>query len=199
MLPVLAVEPETQDRDILAARRRQVVRALPGLFTEIAPYVEKPVLSVDPRGKLWLVTALKHDPLAGADGRYVIPEAPQADLRCLAASGIRVEHIVVAHEVRRTARTDRLMPLLADGPRRCGPEVARALVGSVPEYPPAARVAAAMDTALRGLTRGADVLARSSRRAVAHLDPIIFGVIGAGRPLNPGHPALWVALTAWEW
>jgi hypothetical protein len=199
MLPLPAAEPETPDRDILAARRQQIVRAVPGLFAEIAPYVDEPVLSVDARGTLWLVAAHQHDPLVRADARYVIPKGPLADLRRLADSGLRVEHVVVAHEVRPDAKARRLMPLLADGPRRCAPEVARELVGPVPEYPVAARVATAMDAALRGAARGAGAVARSSRRALAQLDPIIFGVVGSDRPLRPGQPALWIALTAWEW
>jgi hypothetical protein len=199
MLPTLAAEPDTRHRDILTTRQREITTAVPGLFTVVAPYIDEPLLSLDSAGKLWLIASRRHDPLTRADAGYVIPKGPLTDMRRLAAAGIRVEQIVIAHEVRRDATAERLIPLLAGGPRRCAPEVARELVGPVPAHPAATRVATSMEAALRAVGGGAAFLARSGRRAVSQLDPIIFGVIGADRHLVPGQPALWIALTAWEW
>ncbi len=199
MLPSLPAELDTRHRDILTTRQREVTTAVPGLFTVLAPYVDEPLLSLDSAGKLWLIASRRHDPLTRADAGYVIPKGPLAEMRRLVAAGIRVEQIVIAHEVRRDTRSQRLIPLLAGGPRRCAPEVARELVGPVPAHPAAARVATSMETALRTVGGGAAFLARSGWRAVTQLDPIIFGVIGADRQLTAGRPVLWIALTAWEW
>jgi hypothetical protein len=53
-----------------------------------------------------------------------------------------------------------------------------------------------MGRAITAIARPVTAVARETAR---RLDPVIFGLIGADRRLEPGAPALWVACTKWEW
>ena len=86
-----------------------------------------------------------------------------------------------------------LLPLLADGPRTCTDEVARELVGPVPDHPGVARTVGILDALV-----GGDALAWAGDALERLLDPVVFGVV-APYGLVHGAPAAFQPLVAWRW
>jgi hypothetical protein len=197
MMPALAVRPDARTHSILLNRQNKLAAAVPGLSFRIARHVEEPTLIRGDQRKLWLIASLEHDPQFGIDGGCVLPARSLADLRRLAVAGVEVQGIVVAHEVA-ADKSDRLFPLVADGPRRCSAEVAHELAGPIPDGPVATRVARSMNQVVKALSGNTSALLAYGRARVV-LDPILIGVIGTDRRLRAGQPTLWVGLTAWEW
>jgi hypothetical protein len=183
-------------RQTLTALQQQVQSAVPGLASRIGPCIDRPQLRLANDDRVWMLSPLKRDPLTGPGGRYVLPPSAVADLRLIAAAGIEFHTMVVGHEIDLNGPARQLIPQLRDGPRSCPPDLARALVGPVPADPRAAQLARSMGRAITAVARPVTALARETAR---RLDPVIFGLIGADRRLEPGAPALWVACTKWEW
>jgi len=183
-------------RQTLTALRQQIQSAVPGLASRIGPCIDRPQLQLANDGCVWMLSPLKCDPLTGPGGRYVLPPSAVADLRRIVAAGIDFHTMVVGHEIDLNGPARRLIPQLRNGPRSCPPDLARALVGPVPADPRAAQLARSMGRAVTAVARPMTALARETAR---HLDPVIFGLIGADGRLEPGAPALWVACTEWEW
>jgi hypothetical protein len=121
----------------------------------------------------------------------VLPRAQRRRLAAVARLGVGFQHVAIAHQLHPAGPVARLLPELLDGPRTCTDDVARAVAGSVPPHPFAARTLGALDRLVRRdgwLAAAADVL----------LDPLVFGVLGPTTPVH-GQPCLWYPLAAWRW
>lgn len=180
----------------LTAVQQQIQSVMPGLASRVMPCLDRPQLHLTSGSRIWMLSPLGCDPLAGPGGRYVLPPSAVADLRQIAAARIEFHTILIGHEIDRYGLARQLIPQLRDGPRSCPPDLARALVGPVPADPRAAQLAHAMERAITAVARPVAALTQATAR---RLDPVIFGLIGADGRLEPNRPALWVACTAWEW
>jgi hypothetical protein len=153
---------------------------------------DRPVVGLD-GGTPWLYAFAQHDPLRDARGVDVVPRRQRRQLRRIAAAGPRFDAVAVAHELDVNGPVRSLMAELADGPRTCTDEVARALVGSVPTHPGVSRAAGMLDALL-----GGDALAWAGDALDRLLDPILFGVV-APYGLVHGLPGVFQPLVAWKW
>ncbi len=160
-----------------------------------ATWYDEPVITLD-GGLPYLVAPAARDPQRGPDGRHLIPGPQLARLRELGNTGLRFEQIAILHELDPNGPVSPLLPVLQRGPVTCSDEVARVVVGPVPEHPGVLRAVRGLDRVVAGfsavgsaLRAGTDVL----------LDPIVFGVVGEGSRLRDGAPALWHPLVAWRW
>ena len=180
----------------LTAMQQQIHSAVPGLASRIRPCIDRPQLRLASDDRVWMLSPLMCDPLTGPGGQYVLPPSAVADLRRIADGGIEFHTMVVGHEIDLNGPAKQLVPQLRDGPRSCLPDLARALVGSVPADPRAAQLARSMGRAMTAVARPVTAL---DRETAHRLDPVIFGLVGADGRLEPGWPALWVACTKWEW
>jgi hypothetical protein len=114
-------------------------------------------------------------------------------LKRIAELDVPFQRLAIAHELNPEGLVRRLLPALRDGPKTCTDEVARALVGGVPEYPGVSRAIQALDVLVCGATSIVP-----DRLWKALLDPIIFGII-APTPPRHGQLCLWYPLAAWRW
>ena len=167
------------ERDWSDARRARVL-----------PWSDEPFLTVD-RGRPWVVTPVERDPLA-RNGRTIVPDEQLRQLERLAQLGLPFQRLAIAHELEPTGPVSALVPLLANGPRICTDEVARALVGPLPPHPGLAQAARVVDS----LVGAARTTAASALDLL--LDPIIFGVVAPSSPAH-GELSLWYPLVAWRW
>ena len=145
----------------------------------------------------------------------IVPGSEQEKLRRLNRAGIHFPLIYVAHEIPK----GRLgLPASAAGVKGPQPTTidrasARQAIGPVPPATDAAalaeRVGRSSQHLLTALGKALPIagsvvaapflLAAAAVGALAAgLDPIVFGVIPAGRPV-PGQPAAWYVLARWEW
>jgi hypothetical protein len=180
-------------RDELA----RVVAHLERQFPHLPPPIvlacsDHPVVGLD-GDTPWLYAFARHDPLLGENGVAVLPRPQRRQLQRIAATGARFDAVAVAHELDTDGPVRTLLPLLADGPRTCTDEVARALVRPVPAHPGVARAAGMLDALC-----GGDALAWAGEALDRLLDPIIFGVL-APFGLVHGAPAVFAPLVAWRW
>jgi hypothetical protein len=153
-------------------------------------WTDVPVLALD-RGRPWLYGPIERDPLA-RNGRTVVPRAQLRQLARLAARGLPIQRLALAHELDPGGPVGDLMSLLDGNPRTCTDEVARELVGPLPAHPGVVRAVRLVDALVGGTVRAA------ADGFELLLDPIIFGVIGATRPTH-GEICLWIPLVAWRW
>jgi hypothetical protein len=198
MLQTLDIRPGTGldvgVRDELAPVAADLARQLPDLPPSIVlPWSDDPVVTRDRSGAPWLYASASRDPLRRGDGVAVLPRRQRRQLRRIAAVGARFDAVAVAHELDPDGPARSVLPLLADGPRTCTDEVARALVGPVPQHPGLARVAGMLDQ-----LRGGDALTRVSKALDRLLDPVVLGVV-APYGLVHGAPAVFQPLVAWRW
>jgi hypothetical protein len=107
--------------------------------------------------------------------------------------GVPFQRLAIAHELDPQGPVRELLPALRNGPKTCTDEVARTLVGGVPEHPGVTRAVQALDVLVCGATS-----AVPDRVWNALLDPIIFGIIGPTPPCH-GQLCLWYPLAAWRW
>jgi hypothetical protein len=156
-------------------------------------WTETPVVALDRMDVPWLISSRERDPLQDAQGRTVLPRRQRARLRQIAKLDIPFQRLAIAHELNPEGPVRELLPALRDGPRGCTDEVARTLVGGVPEHPGVLRVVQALDVLVCGVTS-----AVPDRVWNALLDPIIFGIIAPTPPLH-GQLCLWYPLAAWRW
>lgn len=147
---------------------------------------DEPVLVLDD-GRPWIYGPARRDP-AAVDGRAVLPRRQARRLTGFAALGVPIHDVAVAHELDPSGPVADLLPELADGPRTCTDEVARAVVGPAPPHPAVARTARLLDGIVRTATRTAGDI----------LDPIVFGVVGRDRPEH-GELCLFYPLAIWRW
>ena len=151
---------------------------------------DRPVVGLD-GGTPWLYAFADPTPCAARTGT---PSSPVGSAGSCPDRGGRSQFdaVAVAHELDVNGPVRSLMAELADGPRTCTDEVARALVGPVPAHP--------------GVSRAAGMLARSSAASPGVggaaldrlLDPIVFGVV-APYGLAHGLPGVFQPLVAWKW
>jgi hypothetical protein len=180
-------------RDELARVIAELERQWPQLPPPIVlPCSDHPVVGLDGDAP-WLYAFAEQDPLRDENGVAVLPRRQRRQLRRIAATGARFDAVAVAHELDRNGRVRSLVPLLADGPRTCTDEIARALVGTVPAHPGVARAAGLLDSLV-----GGDALAWTGAALDRLLDPIVFGVAA---PFGLAHcvPAVFQPLVAWRW
>jgi hypothetical protein len=144
----------------------------------------------------------------------VVPRAERAALMRLLDAGIDFPMIYIAHEVQKGQ-----LPIpVGSGPESRATTVdqaaAEAAVGPVPPSAAATalsdRLGRSSQRLLRGMAMAVPiagaivaapfVLAGAAVAAIGAiaLDPIVFGVIPAGRPV-PGQPAAWYVLVQWDW
>jgi hypothetical protein len=145
----------------------------------------------------------------------IIPGAERRDLLRLVGAGIEFPMIYVAHEI---PKGELSIPATGPGlpaqrPVTVDRAAAERAVGPVP--PPVAAAALAdslgrsshrLLTALRmaapivaGIAAAPFLLAGAALAALAAgLDPIVFGVIPAGPPMQ-GQPAAWYIIARWDW
>jgi hypothetical protein len=114
-------------------------------------------------------------------------------LKQIAGLDVPFQRLAIAHELNPEGPVRDLLPALKTGPLNLTDEVARALVGAVPEHPGVVRAVRALDVLMCGATS-----AVPDRVWNALLDPIIFGII-APPPLRHGQLCLWYPLAAWRW
>ncbi|GLY19264.1 hypothetical protein LWF15_04735 [Kineosporia rhizophila] len=161
----------------------------PGLpEPQVQTFHAEPTVLLDRRSRPWLVLAAEQDPLRTRNGRLPIPRHCRERLKEIAESGVLFDAVVLAHELD-PEQVD--ITAIPPSGRRCSPELAREVLGSVPAHPDLARVAGVFER----ITGAAPILAASLER----LDPVVFGVIGPGRPPRDGEPALFFPLVAWRW
>ncbi|HEX8520382.1 MAG TPA: hypothetical protein VF667_12380 [Pseudonocardia sp.] len=157
----------------------------------VLPYSPLPVV-LENRGTPWLYGPAWRDPLLGEDGPGFVPRRVRSELRRMVAADLPFDDVAVAHELDPEGPVRALRPLLADGPRTCTDEVARALVGPVPDHSGVARAVGILDALVGGPAPwAADALE-------VLLDPIVFGVV-APYGLLHGAPAVFQPLAAWRW
>jgi hypothetical protein len=208
MLSTLARSPDvTMTR--LHARHEAIAAAAPFLTPVEDRWSDLPLLRLH-RDRPWLLVPAQRDPIRARNGGPVIPAAQLDVLRGISARGARFDAVAIAHELDPNGPASRLVPQLRGGPRTCSDDVARLLVGPVPDQPDTARLARIMDRAVAGLGRAATLGGKALAGTVAGaaatalaitdpLDPIVVGVLGEyGAPAD-GEPALYYALTAWRW
>jgi hypothetical protein len=142
-------------------------------------------------GEAWTFGPAEDDPLRDRRGRSLIPRQQRAQLKATAESGVPFQRLAVAHQLEPTGPVRFLMPTLAFGARTCTDDIAKALVGPVPEHPKVALAVRLLDAAVGGALS-------SAGRATALLDPILFGIIAPSPPRH-GDACLWYPLAAWRW
>jgi hypothetical protein len=175
-------------RDELAGIADELRRQWPQLPPAIVlPWSDDPIVGLD-GATPWLWAPAGRDPAAS-----VVPRHQHQQLRRIAAAGPRFDAVAVAHELEVNGPVRSLMAELANGPRTCTDEVARALVGPVPVHPGVSRAAGMLDALF-----GGDALAWAGNALDRLLDPIVFGVV-APYGLVHGRPAVFQPLVAWEW
>jgi hypothetical protein len=121
-----------------------------------------------------------------------LPEPLQPQLRRIAQLDLPFQRLAIAHELNPSGPVSALVPLLADGPRVCTDELARALVGPLQPHPGLAQAAQVVGS----LVGAATATATSALDLL--LDPIIFGVVAPSSPAH-GDVSLWYPLVAWRW
>jgi hypothetical protein len=156
-------------------------------------WTEAPLVSIDRSGVPWIIGPAERDPLRGPRGRTVLPRKQRARLKQIAELGVPFQRLAIAHELDAEGPVRHLLPELKIGPLISTDELARALVGGIPEHPGVARAVQALDVLLCGAAS-----AVPDRVWNALLDPIIFGII-APTPPQHGHLCLWYPLAAWRW
>ena len=183
---------EVRSRPGLAELSVQINEKWPSLRPPLElEWTETPLVSLDRTGVPWVIAPIERDPLRGSKGRTVIPRRQRARLKQIAELGVPFERLAIAHELNPDGPVRHLLPELKTGPLILnGDEVARALVGAVPENPRVARAVQALGVLVCG--------AVPDRVWTALLDPIIFGIIA---PTPPVHRqlCLWYPLAAWRW
>jgi hypothetical protein len=180
--------PELDDLSVQVSEKWPSLR--PPLQLE---WTETPLFSLDRAGVPWVIAPVERDPMPGTQGRTVIPRGQRARLKRIAALEIRFQRLAIAHELNPEGPVRQLLPALRDGPKACTDEVARALVGGVPEHPSVTRAVQALDVLVCGAAS-----AVPDRVWNAVLDPIIFGIM-APTPPRHGQLCLWYPLVAWRW
>lgn len=156
-------------------------------------WTETPLVSVDRTGIPWVIAPVERDPLRGSHGRTVLPRGQRARLKQIAKLDVPFQRLAIAHELNPEGPVRDLLPALKTGPQTATDEVARALVGAVPEHPGVVRAVQALDVLVCGATSTVP-----DRVWNALLDPIIFGIIAPTPPLH-GQLCLWYPLAAWRW
>jgi hypothetical protein len=170
--------------------------AQPGHPAVIEEWIQRPVLRLVGASPC-LIVDIKDCPHRTYSGRHVIPAQPRAALRRLAQLGVDFPKLAVLHELDPGAAVQQVLPMLREGPVTCSSEVARAVVGPLPEHPGLRRTADTLDAVL---LRGRRAVGATVGRTGRLLDPIIFGVVALdGSAPVPGEPALWYPLVAWRW
>jgi hypothetical protein len=178
----------------LAELSVQISEKWPSLLPPLQlEWTETPLVSRDRSGVPWVISPVERDPLRGPHGRTVLPRQQRARLKQIAELDIPFQRLAIAHELNPEGPVRQLLPALRDRPKTCTDEVARALVGEVPEHPGVVRAVQALDVLVCGVTS-----AVPDRVWNALLDPIIFGII-APTPPRHGQLCLWYPLVAWRW
>ncbi len=161
----------------------------------LASWHDDPVIALD--GTVpYLVTPAARDPHSEPGGSHVIPTVQLAELRRLEEAGMRFDEIAIAHELDPHGPVSGLLPVLRRGPVTCSDEIARMVVGPVPEHPGMIRTVLTLDRVVGGFSAVGSTV---RTRAEAILDPVVFGVIGLDSAVRDGAPALWYPLVAWRW
>ncbi|MGQ0480019.1 MAG: hypothetical protein ACT4O0_03165 [Pseudonocardia sp.] len=183
---------DATQRAVLYRLEWEVRVAAPELGSPLVlPLIEDPLLVHDGRSP-WLCTPVSRCPLTGADGRAVVPRSQLRRLDQLARRDLPFHDLVIAHELDPTGPVHDLLPRLAEGPMSCSDDTARMVVGPLPVHPGLRR-------AVRALERLTAPAASAATRVVdLVLDPILFGLVTAGRP-ERGAPSLWFRLAIWAW
>jgi hypothetical protein len=172
----------------------QIKQRWPSLPPPISlEWTEAPLVSIDRSGVPWIIGPAERDPMRGSRGRTVVPRKQRARLKQIAELDVPFQRLAIAHELNPEGPVRDLLPKLKTGPLALTDEVARALVGAVPEHPGVVRAVQALDVLVCGATS-----AVPDRVWNALLDPIIFGII-APTPLLHGQLCLWYPLAAWRW
>jgi hypothetical protein len=180
-------------RSVLTRTAADLARAWPQLPAAVVlPYSDHPIVALD-GDRPWLWAPVRRDPLMGESGVAVLPRRPRHELRRIAVEGFPFDDVAVAHELDADGPARSLLPLLQDGPRTCTDEVARELVGRVPDHPGVARAVGILDALV-----GGDALAWAGEALERLLDPLILGIV-APYGLVHGKPAVFQPLVAWEW
>jgi hypothetical protein len=137
------------------------------------------------------------DPLRNRSGEHPIPAHIRAQLRRRRREGTDFPVLAILHELDRTGPVIDILPMLREGPVTCSPQVAREVVGPVPEHPVVQGISVTLD---RIVARGTGAAGRLIRSGVTKLDPIIFGVVAEhGGVPHHGEPALWYPIVSWRW
>jgi hypothetical protein len=185
---------QVQTQQELAQLSVQINQNWPSLPTPLfLEWAETPLVAVDRMGVPCVITPTERDPLRDRQGRTVLPRRQRARLNQIAKLDIPFQRLAIAHELNPEGPVRQLLPALRDGPKTCTDEVARALVGDVPQHPGVVRAVQALDVLVCGATSTVP-----DRVWNALLDPIIFGII-APTPPRHGQLCLWYPLAAWRW
>jgi hypothetical protein len=186
--------PEVRAHPELAGLRRQLDLRWPDLPPPLVlEWTERSLLAVDRSGVPWVVGPTERDPVRDSWGRTVLPRRERARLKNIAELDIPFQRLAIAHELNPDGPVHQLPPALRDGPKPCTDEIARELVGEVPQHPGVVRAVQALDVLVCGATS-----AVPDHVWNALLDPIIFGII-APTPPRHGKFCLWYPLVAWRW
>lgn len=183
-----------------AGTREELTRIAGGLQRQwpqlpasiVLPCSEHPIVGLDGDSP-WVWAQAPADPQREPDGIAVVPRDRRRQLRRIAAAGSQFDAVAVAHELDVNGPVRSLLPELRNGPRTCTDEVARTLVGPVPQHPGVARAAGMLDALF-----GGDALAWAGNALDLLLDPIVFGVV-APFGLTDGAPGVYQPLVAWRW
>ena len=185
--------PEVRTDPQLAELGANIQEKWPTLLPPIIlKWSENPVAAIDDSGVPWVYGPIERDPLRGSRGRTVVPRRQLAQLKQIEKLGVPLQRLAIAHELDPEGPVKQLLPALKTGPRPCTDEVARTLVGEIPEHPGVTRGVRVLDAAVRGATSAVPI------NVLTVLDPIIFGVIAPTAPRH-GEPCLWYPLVAWRW
>jgi hypothetical protein len=143
----------------------------------------------------WIFGPAKRDPLRLPSGVTVIPRPARSRLRRIARSRVQFQRMAIAYQLDPAGPVQQLIPALQTGPRLCGDEVARNLVGEVPPHPWVARAVQALDSGVNCAVGAARTPADLVSKV---LDQIIFGIVSP-TPVRHGDLCLWYPLVAWRW
>jgi hypothetical protein len=177
-------------------------------YCGIAPLFQQPRAYAG-NGTDWTIA-----PLTTLGDGAVMPVDAKRNLELLRAAGVVFPLVYIAHEI---SKTQLNLPAPVAGSSRepvaLTEQQNAQFVGPIPlpahQVEGSQRLDQAAGKVLHGLAKAAPVLgaiavapllvAGTALSGTAHmLDPVIFGVQPAGRPLD-GTPAAWFVLAAWDW
>jgi hypothetical protein len=149
----------------------------------------------------WVLVNLADDPLYHDPDGFPIPQAVLRQLHTLAHHGVTFDTLAVAHEIPQgqlTAGQPLTAAVLCPNPAAVAHRNAT-WIGRFAQIGSALALAPLTAWQTLGALMQRTAATAPSRPSLA-LDPILLGALVApGRPIQPGEPARWITIAAWQY